>query len=117
MSQIEGLKKELARIREQNRELKSLLKRFTLADKGQKILDGVISSDQEFEDGMRLDGKPCSRYIFDIKSDTLEKSLELMLPVDRRDTGNLEILFKFYPTESVLDALLKYDLRGLEIAD
>lgn len=117
MSQIEGLKKELARIREQNRELKGLLRRFTLADKGQKILDGVISSDQEFdEDGMRLDGKPCSRYIFD-KSDTLEKSLELMLPVDRRDTGNLEILFKFYPVESVLDALLKYDLRGFEIAD
>lgn len=116
MSQIEGLKKELARIRQQNRELKSLLKRFTLADKGQKILDGVISSDQEFDEyGMRFDGG-CSRYIFD-KSDTLEKSLELMLPVDRRDTSNLETLFKIYPTESILDALLKYDLQGFEIAD
>lgn len=117
MSQIEGLKKELARIRQQNRGLKSLLKRFTLADKGQKILDGVISSDQEFDEyGMRFDGERCSRYIFD-KSDTLEKSLELMLPVDRRDTSNLETLFKIYPTESVLDTLLKYDLQGFEIAD
>lgn len=117
MSQIEGLKKELVRVREQNRQLKKSLQQFTLADKAQKIIEGSIKSSDEFDEfGLRLDGESCSRYIFDL-DDSLDVAIDYMKPVDRRDTSNIEILLNRYPHELVLEALLNYDLRGFSIAD
>jgi hypothetical protein len=117
MSREDALQKELSRVRGQNRQLKELLKSFTLADKVQKVLDGDISSSQEFDEyGFRVDGDRSSRYAFDA-SYSITECLESMTAGDRSDTQNIEGMLKRYSSEAVLEACLEYDLRGFELAD
>lgn len=113
MSEVEALKKELVRIRQQNRELKNLSSRFTLAGKAQKIINGEFSTEYD-ELGARLDGEQGSRYIVDDTA-SLEETIASMKAIDIRDTQNIEILLKLYLRSSVLQVLAGYDLHGFKI--